>query len=100
MARAGYTETGQRSERQMDHLIAQYVEPYPGRPDPAEARLKVDEGGVPVWALIGSLTEDGDNADAVARDYDVRREAIDAAWAYYQRHRAAIDARLAESLAP
>lgn len=94
------TETGQRSEQQVDRLIAHYIEPYPGRPDPAESRLKVDEGGVPVWALVGALTEDGGNAEAVARDYRVRRAAVDAAWAYYQRHRAAIDARLAAAAAP
>jgi uncharacterized protein (DUF433 family) len=91
---------GQRSEQQVDRLIAQYIEPYPGRPDPTEARLTVDEGGVPVWALIGALAEDGGNAAAVARDYRVRRAAVAAAWAYYQRHRAAIDARLAAAAAP
>jgi uncharacterized protein (DUF433 family) len=88
------------TEQQIDRLIDGYIEPYPGRPDPAEVRLKVDEGGVPIWALIGALSEDGENADAVARDYRVRREAIDAAWAYYQRHRAAIDAKLASALVP
>jgi uncharacterized protein (DUF433 family) len=66
----------------------------------AVARLKVIEGGVPVWALIGALTETGENAEAVARDYRVRRLAVDAAWAYYRRHRAAIDAKLAAALAP
>jgi uncharacterized protein (DUF433 family) len=100
MTRARYTGTAQQAEQQMDRLIAQFVEPYPGRPDPAEARLKVAEGSVSIWALIGALTKDGENAEAVARDYRVRRAAVDAAWAYYQRHRAAIDAKLASALVP
>ncbi len=84
----------------METLIADYIEPYPGRADPAEARLKVAAGGVPVWAIIGALTEDSSNREAVARDYRVSRAAVDAAWAYYQRHRAAIDAHLAVNNVP
>lgn len=90
----------QPSEREMETLIARYIEPYPGRADPAEARLIVAEGGVPVWAIIGALTENGSNSEAVARDYRVSRAAVDAAWAYYQRHRTAIDAHLAVNNAP
>ena len=37
---------------------------------------------------------DGD-LDQVATDYDITREAVDAALAYYRMHKAAIDARLA-----
>ena len=88
----------QRSEQQDDELIARYIEPYPGRPDPADSRLKVEDGGVPVWALIGSLAEDGKGVDVVARDYDVERAAVEAAWAFYQRHRAGIDARIAATV--
>ncbi len=84
----------------METLIARYIEPYPGRADPAEARLKVVEGGVPVWAIIGALAENGSNSEAVARDYRVSHAAVDAAWTYYQRHRAAIDAHLAANNAP
>ena len=88
----------QHSDQRDDRLIEQYIEPYPGRPDPADSRLKVEEGGVPVWALIGSLTEDASNIEAVARDYQVSRAAIEAAWAFYQHHRAGIDARIADTL--
>jgi uncharacterized protein (DUF433 family) len=77
----------QRPDQHIDQLIARYIEPYPGRPDPADSRLKVDEGGVPVWALIGALAKDGSNIDAVARDYDVHRAAVEAARAFYQRRR-------------
>lgn len=75
--------------------IEDYIEPYPGRPDPGEYRLKVEEGGVPVWAIIGALAEDGSNVEVVAHDYRISRAAVEAAWAYYQRHKGAIDARLA-----
>jgi Mn-dependent DtxR family transcriptional regulator/uncharacterized protein (DUF433 family) len=72
-------------------------EPDPARPGFGEYRLK--ERGVPIWAIIGSLTEDADNVDEVAEAYDLPREAVEAALAFYRRHHAAIDARLAQNLA-
>lgn len=80
-----------------DELIAAHVEPHPNRPGEDEWRLK--ERGVPVWAIIGSLTPSGDNADQVSDDYGVSREAVAAACAYYRRHRGLIDARLAANRA-
>ena len=88
----------QRASQEEDVLIARYIEPYPGRSDPADSRLKVEEGGVPVWALIGALAADGSNMDAIARDFDVSRAAVEAAWAFYQHHRAGIDARIAATM--
>lgn len=73
-------------------LIDRLVEPDPNTGDPAEWRVK--ERGVPIWALIGGLEPDGGNADEVARDYGISREAMTAARAYYRRHQASIDARL------
>lgn len=87
-------------ERALTHeaaLIAAHIEPHPHRPGEGEVRLRVADGGVPVWAIIGALTESGDNADAVAHDYDVPRDAVHAAWMYYGLHRDAIDRRLAEN---
>ena len=75
-----------------DALIAKYIEPHPAKPGRAFARVK--EYGVPVWALIGFLTEDFSNADQVARDYAIPREAMNAAIAYYQQNREHIDAWL------
>ena len=72
-------------------------EPDPTRPGFGEYRLK--DRGVPIWAIIGSLTEDADNIDEVAEAYDVPREAVEAALAFYRRHRAAIDVRLAQNVA-
>lgn len=80
-----------------DELIAAHLEPHPTRSDEDEWRLK--EGGVPVWAIIGHVTPTADNAEQVAHDYGVSRPAVDAALAYYRRHRTRIDARLAANRA-
>ncbi len=78
--------------RDASALIAKYIEPHPAKPGRAFARVK--EYGVPVWALIGFLAEDFGDADQVARDYAIPREAMDAAIAYYQQNKAYIDAWL------
>ncbi len=76
-----------------DELISQYIEPNPHYPGTADARLK--RYGVAVWALIGQLPARENDLGQVARDYDVPVEAAEAAYAYYQRHQAVIDARVA-----
>ncbi|MGI8857144.1 MAG: hypothetical protein ACR2JW_15475 [Thermomicrobiales bacterium] len=86
-------------EERADALIAQYIEPHPGNPGIAEYRLRVEQNGYPVWAIIGSLPAYGDDIEQAARDYAVSREAIEAARAFYQRHREAIDDRLAANRA-
>ena len=74
-------------------LITQYIELNPHRPGLDEARLK--NYGVAVWALIGYLPAVGNDVSQVAHDYDVPVEAVEAAIAYYRRHRPLIDARIA-----
>ncbi len=102
-----------RSTPTAEKLIARHVEPHPARPGRAEWRLK--ERGVPVWAVIGALvltdnpaenpTVLSDEAVApllaerqaieqVAANYDISREAVEAAIAYYWQHKPLIDARL------
>jgi uncharacterized protein (DUF433 family) len=75
-----------------DELIARYISIYPHRPYAEEARIA--EFGVPVWALIGALPQVNHDLDELARAYDIPRQAVDAAIAWYQRHRDLIDARL------
>lgn len=78
-------------------LIARWIEQNPHRPGVGEAR--VIGYCVPVWALVGyRLMVDGD-AERVADDYDLPQEAVTAALAYYRRHRAVIDARIAANAA-
>ena len=79
-----------------DTLIERYVEPDPWHPWAGDARLR--ESGVHVWALIGHWHY-GTNQDteAVARDYNLPLQEVQAALAYYRRHTAAIDARLEQN---
>jgi uncharacterized protein (DUF433 family) len=83
------------SERAHGHdaLIEQWIEPDPYRPGPANARLK--KYAVHVWALIGYLPAVDNDIAVAAQDYDVPTEAVEAALAYYARHKALIDDRIA-----
>jgi uncharacterized protein (DUF433 family) len=78
---------------QEQELIARHIEPNPHRLGPHEARLK--EYGVSVWALVGYWKGAGGDVDQVAEAYQVPREAVEAALAYYHQHQYLIDARLA-----
>jgi len=71
-------------------------EPDAAHPGYGEYRLK--DRGIPIWAIIGSLTEDADNVDEVAEAYALPRESVESALAFYRRHRAAINARIAQNL--
>ncbi len=72
-----------------DDLIERYIVPDP---DGLADRARLAGSGVPVWAIIGYLR--GYDIDQTAADYEVSREEVEAALAYYDRHRAAIDAWL------
>jgi uncharacterized protein (DUF433 family) len=69
----------------------------PQKPWSAEARLK--QYGIPVWAIVGYLPVYED-LDEIARGYDVPRAMVEAAAAYYRRHKGAIDARIEANNAP
>lgn len=57
---------------------------------------RLDEYGVSVWALVSYYEAVGNDPDRVARDYDLPREAVEAALEFYREHKALIDARIAE----
>jgi uncharacterized protein (DUF433 family) len=76
-----------------DELIARYVEENPWYPGPADARLI--DSGVPVWALVGQYLAGAGDSTQLAADYAIPCDAVEAALAYYRRHQAVIDARLA-----
>ncbi len=78
-------------------LIREYIELNPHRPGVADARLV--RYGVPVWALIGYYRAIHGDKAIVARDYSIPAESVDAALAYYEEHKAEIDARLSENAA-
>jgi len=75
-------------------LIERHIEPHPDPVKHGPAWYRLKERGVPVYAVIGSLTPDRDNVDDVADAFGVSRDAVVAAIAYYDLHRSAIDARL------
>ncbi len=79
-----------RNEQEKSDLIARYIEQDPHRPGRYNARLTPY-----VWAIAGRFeaVNHGD-LDAAAADYDIPREAVEAALAYYERNKPAIDARL------
>lgn len=79
--------------RNWDDLIATYIEANPYRPGISDATLT--DYGVPVWAIIGAIMLRDATPDEVAQGYEVPREAVDAALAYYQRYRPIIDERIA-----
>lgn len=76
-----------------DQLITKWIEPNPRRLGADEAQLA--HYGVSVWALVGYLSAMDWNVAAVARSFGLPPEAVEAAIAYYQRHRAIIDNRRA-----
>ena len=75
-----------------DELIARYIEPNPYHPTLDAARVR--QYGVSVWAIIAHLHIVGDDVMQVAADYDLPREALEAAIAYYRRYKDLIDARI------
>jgi uncharacterized protein (DUF433 family) len=83
-----------RKKLDEEQLIQRHVDPdwdrYPG--GRADARLR--DSGVPVWALVGHLRAIDNDLDRAAADYEIPREALDAALAFYRRHKSLIDARL------
>ncbi|HVA92649.1 MAG TPA: DUF433 domain-containing protein [Chloroflexota bacterium] len=83
------------TDHDMDTLIARYIGPHPTNPGLDEYWLL--EPGVPVWAIIGAYRAEGGQADDVAAAYHLLREQVEAALAFYQRHRVLIDNRLAQN---
>ena len=75
-----------------DDLIAQWIEPNPNKPWPAEARLK--GYAIPIWAIAADLRVERADLAQIAAEYIAPQEAIAAAAAYYRRHRCEIDGRL------
>jgi uncharacterized protein (DUF433 family) len=79
-----------------DDLVRREIEVDPHRPGPANVLLR--RSGVHVWAIVGHyLYAVGKDKRAVARDYDLSLEEVDAAFAYYRRHRREIDGRIADN---
>jgi hypothetical protein len=84
--------------KKMDALIRRYIAENPNRPGPADARFS--ESGTALWAFIEYLNSAvAGDLEQAARDYELPREAAEAALAYYQQHQSLIDARIAVNAA-
>jgi uncharacterized protein (DUF433 family) len=77
-----------------DAVIDRYIDTSSALGDPADARLA--DAGVRIWVLMAYLHANDTDLERAASAYAVPIEAIEAAQAYYDRHRRAIDARLAQ----
>ena len=78
-----------------DALIARHIGPHPSNPGLDEYWLKGP--GIPVWAIIGQWKVEGGNEDETTAAYHITREELEAALAFYERYRAAIDLRLEQN---
>lgn len=78
-----------------EQLISAHIEMNPHKPWLAEARLR--PFGQSVWAIVGLYHATGHNVNQVAEAYDLPKDAVLAAPAFYKRHIELIDARLAEN---
>jgi uncharacterized protein (DUF433 family) len=77
-----------------DRLIQEYIDPNWDQDPAGRADARLREYGVSVWALIGHLRAIGGDVQQLAEDYELPREAVDAALAYYRQNKDYIDARL------
>lgn len=78
-----------------DALIAQYIGPHPS--DRGLANYWLADAGIQVWAIIAFLEANGGDADAVAAMFEIPRTQVEAVQAFYTRHRAVIDDRIAQN---
>lgn len=76
-------------------LIARYIMADPHRRGPVEAVLR--GSNISVWAIVGALWGHDFDVALVARAYEIPVEAVEAAKAYYEQHRAVIDALIQEN---
>ena len=72
--------------------IEQHIEENPDHPGPADACLA--DSGIDVWLVVAYANSVAGNLERVAETYDISLESVQAACAYYSRHKELIDARI------
>lgn len=72
-------------------LIDRFIETDPSG---SRADARVIGYGVPIWALVGYWQVNGRDIDIVAKDYELPREAVQAAMVFYECYREIIDDRM------
>lgn len=82
-----------RTTQEKADLIARYVGRNPNKPGIYNAILI--PYGVSVWIIVSRFeTVNNGDIDLAAADYNIPREAVEAALAYYEQHKAAIDEKI------
>jgi uncharacterized protein (DUF433 family) len=76
-----------------EELIARYITIDPRYTGSGDVRLR--DSGIHVWAIIGQLAASGWDSRAVADEYGIKVDEVEAARAYYRHNHDAIDGRLA-----
>jgi uncharacterized protein (DUF433 family) len=89
MARSSAAKKAE-DERLVERYIDLEWDRYPG--GRADARLR--DSGVSVWAIVAYLRVYDNDADQVANHFDLSREEMDGALAYYRLNKPYIDARI------
>lgn len=87
----------QRRYSEHGELIMRWIESNPHKAGPAEAWVL--PARVPVWALVAQLQIEEWDVAGVAAWYELPAEAVQAAAAYYGRHKVAIDTRIGRNRA-
>lgn len=77
-----------------DDLIRDYVDADADEVPDGRAEARLRDYGIPIWALVGQWQALDQDAEEVAREYQIPLEAVEAALAYYRRYKKYIDARL------
>ncbi len=84
--------------RHQEKILSDYIRFDPT--EPGVDQVRVVPADVPVWVIVAQLEGADGNVAQVAEDYELPREAVEAAIIFYRRNRAAIDARRAENHLP
>jgi uncharacterized protein (DUF433 family) len=75
-----------------DELIAKYIERDPNKPGKSNA--VISGYWYHIWVIIGDYLSNGCNTTETATGFHLPLEAVEAALAYYRKHKDAIDMRL------
>ncbi|MDP9375115.1 MAG: hypothetical protein M3Q65_22235 [Chloroflexota bacterium] len=83
------------NETTEQELTARWIDR--GSLDRGRAEARLTAYGVSVWILAGYFADGNGEVDSgiaqAAKDYELPREAVEAALAYYRQHKKCIDAR-------
>jgi uncharacterized protein (DUF433 family) len=83
-----------REDVDEQELIERHVDMDAARQPGGRADAWLRESRVSVWAIVAFLDVYGGDVDKVAEHFDLTREEMEAALAYYRRNKKYVDARI------